>query len=317
MTYACTSNHEVLALTSSTLLSPHTTPRPAMRLPYFLDCVAVAACASSNAPTSIFFNPADSAGIPSSYESAVMARRILALSKLVTLSTVFPNPSSRNSESWEDGEAEAAERRPQGLDGLPIGLMDYAADCEDTGNPTLLAIGVATTFKNARAGSNVTMSVRWTPPYPPSSRISLYARLAARIPFLSGGASRQSPSPSPQAPDPVPYSAANLPRFSLVGYLEPIDPEPAAAAEELAACFTRKHRDARWWLPGNLIHDSEWARLVVTQVYWIGGFGDRAYIGWIPIEEWRNVTAEEWQGIKLPGEEKGWSEWTVTSPGEL
>lgn len=49
----------------------------------------------------------------------------------------------------------------------------------------------------------------------------------------------------------------------------------------------------------------------MRDIYWVGGFGDRAYIGWIPVEEWENVTREEWEKIKLPGEQKGWKEWTV------
>jgi hypothetical protein len=156
--------------------------------------------------------------------------------------------------------------------------------------------------------------MRWTPPYPPSKRISFWARLATYVPFLSKPSANAVADSS--TPDPVPYSAANLPRFSLVGYLEAISPEPVAA-ERLASCFRSKHPDARYWLPGNLIHDSEWARLVVTQVYWVGGFGDRAYIGWIPVEEWKNVTVEEWRSIKLPGEEEDWKEWGITNLSEL
>ena len=84
-----------------------------------------------------------------------------------------------------------------------------------------------------------------------------------------------------------------------------------AAAAGLADCFVNKHPDAKYWLPGNPIHESEWVRLVVTQVYWIGGFGDRAYIGWIDAADWRNVTREEWEAVELPGEKKGWKEWSV------
>lgn len=191
----------------------------------------------------------------------------------------------------------------------------FIADCEDEGNPTLLAIRIATSFKNVRAGSNITLSVEWTPPYPPAKRIPLLSRLSAYVPFMgrkdyNEGADASSP------PDTVPYSAANLPRFSLIGYLEPINPDLKEAVR-LAACYTTKHTDAKYWLPGNPIHTSEWARLVVTQVYWIGGFGDRAYIGWIPIDEWKGVTRDEWQGIELPGEKKGWSEWSVDEAGEL
>jgi hypothetical protein len=165
--------------------------------------------------------------------------------------------------------------------------MDYIADCEETGNPTILAINIATSFKNVASGSNISLSLRWVPPYPPKSRISSFSSSSSELP----------------------YSAANLPRFSLLGYLEKI-PEQEVEEKGIAKCFVEGHRDARYWLPGNRIHASEWVRLVVREVYWIGGFGDRAYIGWIPVEEWGNVTRGEWEGVRLPGEKKGWKEWS-------
>ncbi len=158
--------------------------------------------------------------------------------------------------------------------------MDYYADCEpNSGNPTILAISIATSFKNVAAGSNITLSLRW---HPPSDRY---------------------------------YSAANVPRFSLMGYLETISQDEVDKLD-VASCFTRYHRDARAWLPGNPIHESHFVRLVVEEVYWIGGFGDRAYIGWIPVEEWINVTRDEVDSIRLPGERKqktiyfdAWKSW--------
>jgi hypothetical protein len=112
----------------------------------------------------------------------------------------------------------------------------------------------------------------------------------------------------------VGYSAANLPRFALLGYLEKI-PDAEVSEKELEKCFLRPHPDAKYWLPGNDIHVSEWVRLVVQEVYFFGGFGDRAYIGWIPVEDWRKVTEHEWQAIRLPGEKKGWKEWAVDEFG--
>lgn len=169
--------------------------------------------------------------------------------------------------------------------------MDYIADCEPSGDPTILAITIATSFKNVAAGSNISLSLQWTPPYPPKSRLGVFGK----------GKEKEA----------VPYSAANLPRFALLGYLERIS-EKEVESLDLGSCFVEKHKDARYWLPGNSIHNSEWVRLVVQQVYWIGGFGDRAYIGWIPVEEWRNVTKKEWESIVLPGEKKGWKEWAVS-----
>lgn len=242
----------------------------------------------------IFENPSLVASggydIPSTRQSAVLARRILSLTPLGTLATVFPAKAGST-------EQHAAEHRPSGLAGMPIGLMDYIADCErpSAGNPTILAINIATSFKNVAAGSNISLSLRWTPPYPPRKRITLRS-------FLPWLASSES----------LPYSAANLPRFSLLGYLEKISAEEADDSE-LRSCFTQTHPDAKYWLPGNRIHESEWVRLVIQQVYWIGGFGDRAYIGWIPVEEWRNVTQEDLEKARLPGEKKGWKEWSAES----
>jgi hypothetical protein len=221
-------------------------------------------------PQHIFTNPSKDSPIvhkiPTVHESAVQARRIMRLEKIGTLSTIFPSSKSQ-------GEEHSTERRPSDVSGAPIGLMDYFGDCEpSTGNPTILAITIATSFKNVAAGSNITLSLRW---HPPNKR---------------------------------PYSAAAIPRFSLVGYLEDI-PVEDLVRNVVPACYVKYHPDAAAWLPGNRIHESRFVRLVVREIYWIGGFGDRAYIGWIPLEEWQSVTKEEIEGVRLPGEKaQGW-EW--------
>lgn len=218
-----------------------------------------------------------------------MARRILNLTPLATISTTFP--SSDNPSSGPEGQRN---QRPE-VGGMPIGLTEYIADCEDNGNPTILGLPITTYMKNAAAGSNISLSVQWTPPYPPSSRI------------------KSSLSSHGKDVRDVGYSAANLPRFALLGYLEKI-PEVDISTKQLEQCFLTPHPDAKYWLPGNDIHVSEWVRLVVQQVYFFGGFGDRSYIGWIPVEQWRNITRSQWEEISLPGEKKGWKEWAV---GEL
>ncbi|KAI0017915.1 pyridoxamine 5'-phosphate oxidase-domain-containing protein [Xylariomycetidae sp. FL0641] len=236
--------------------------------------------------------------IPTAYESAVMGRRILGLTPLGTVATVFPGASDRLA---------AEENRPDGLGGVPVGLMEYVADCEDTGNPTFLAIQIATTFKNIRAGSNVSLAQQWTPPYPPKKRIKSLSFLDR---LLGCGNSADDDEPK----DTVPYSAANLPRYSLFGYTEKIE---SMSSKDLAECFVKKHPDAKYWLPGNQIHESEFVRMVVTHIYWVGGFGDRAYIGWIPVEDWRNVTKKESEDLRLPGEKKGWKEWSAWNIDDL
>lgn len=41
---------------------------------------------------------------------------------------------------------------------------------------------------------------------------------------------------------------------------------------------------------------------MINELYFFGGFGDRSYIGWIPIETFRNVTQKEIDEYRLPGE---------------
>lgn len=230
----------------------------------FLALISLSTASNLPSPRNVFSNPDSdhevTYKIPTVHESAVQARRVLHLENIGTLSTVFPSTHS-------------AENRPSDVGGTPIGLMDYFGDCEpDTGNPTILAITIATSFKNVAAGSNITLSLRWHAPYK------------------------------------RPYSAAAVPRFSLVGRLEDLTPEEVRS-QNVAACYLTYHPDAAAWLPGNKIHESKWVRLVVEEVYWIGGFGDRAYIGWIPLEEWQSVTREEVEKCRLPGERTGWGSW--------
>ncbi|KIW09293.1 uncharacterized protein PV09_00210 [Verruconis gallopava] len=219
-------------------------------------------------PQHIFSNPEDAQNkphrIPTVRESAAMARKILRLESIGTLSTIFPVSKS----------VETEENRPASVEGMPLGIMEYFADCEpDSGNPTILAVTIASSFKNVAAGSNITLSMRWHPHY-----------------FH-------------------PYSAAKLPRFALIGTLEDMT-EEEIRANNIKMCFSKYHPDSVIWQPGNDIHESRWVRFVTKEVYWFGGFGDRAYIGWIPLETWQGITEEEIKAAKLPGERRHfWDKW--------
>lgn len=217
--------------------------------------------------------------IPTPRESAILGRRILSLTPLGTISTVFPSSSSSSSRD-----------QPPNIAGAPHSILSYLADCDPSGSsgyPTILALPIETTFHNIAAGSNVSLALAWTPRFAPGKRIRGQGMV----------------------PGPWEYSAANLPRFSLMGEIETI--EGGDGDGELRECFVRAHPDARYWLPGNRIHEAHFVRLVVRAVYWVGGFGDRAYIGWIGAEEWTGVTRAEWEGVRLPGEEEGWGEWSL------
>ncbi|KZF20863.1 hypothetical protein L228DRAFT_249676 [Xylona heveae TC161] len=235
----------------------------------------LASCVAANilpSPEHIFSNPGGNSlsdfRIPTVHESAIMARRIFRLGSIGTLSTVYPSADESSIQS-----------NPSDVAGAPIGLMEYFADCEpDTADPTLLAIDIATSFRNVAAGSNITLSLRW---HPPSSSHR--------------------------------YSPTALPRFALIGTLEDI-PESKAKDLGLRECFARYHPDSIAWMPGNRIHKSHWVRLVVKDIYWVGGFGDRAYIGWITADDWKSVTAKEINDCRLPGEKSrhwSWPDWLV------
>ncbi|KAF8423822.1 pyridoxamine 5'-phosphate oxidase-domain-containing protein [Tirmania nivea] len=210
--------------------------------------------------------------IPTVEEAAYSARLLLLTETLATLSTIYPAPID-SSKPYQP---------PPELAGYPVGLIDYYADCSSPftsttsfsskslpppatatpGNPTLLSLRIATSFKNVAAGSPISLSIHKVTPR---------------------------------------RSAASQPRLALMGKLKPVT---ASAAEQVLKCFTKRHPDARWWTPGNKIHESEWVEMDVEGVYWIGGFGDRAYIGWIPVETWRGVVLKE-EDVWRAWEERG------------
>lgn len=213
-------------------------------------------------------------GIPTVHESAVQARRILNLSSIATFSTVYP--------STDHNQDSTSAYRPDDVGGTAVGLMEYYATCDPSPeDPIILAVSLSTMIRNARGGSNVTLSLRYQPPssHPPSNDIYT-------------------------------YSPANLPRFSLIGYIQRL-PEHEVNDHDIKSCYLKRHPEADIWTPGNAIHESWWGKLVVERIYWFGGFGDRAYIGWIPTEVYRAVTQTEVEQARLVGEE-GWTEGEIS-----
>ncbi|GBF65896.1 hypothetical protein TMEN_8614 [Trichophyton mentagrophytes] len=217
--------------------------------------------------------------IPDWPTTHLLARRLLAISSTAVLSTVFPK-------GYRDGA----------LEGMPIGLPDYIADCSahdnnvaltnilGRGNPLLLALNIGTTFRNAKAGSKVSLSVDWWQ----HSRIL------------------------PKVEDPLDRVPAGLPRLSLLGHIEEIPLSSLSKGDKKAIeqCFLKNHPDSKYWLPGSpkSPHSGYWARLVVEKAFWVGGFGDRARIGWLDMDAWKDVPENSkdgkkgWADIKLPGE---------------
>lgn len=147
-----------------------------MLLPIALLSLLHLATSSAPPPQHVFSNPStpsEQYHIPTVHESAILARRILNLSSIATLSTVFPSQKEK-AHSPLSTQHMLQEDTPQALwahqtayPAPPIGLMDYYASCfPQPSNPTILAISIATTFRNTQAGSNVTLSLRYHPPQP-------------------------------------------------------------------------------------------------------------------------------------------------------
>jgi len=68
-------------------------------------------------------------------------------------------------------------------------------------------------------------------------------------------------------------------RVTLLGRLAPVEPAKRAAAE---AAYLLKHPMAAEWIG---FEDFQLYVMDVEDVYWVGGFGDGHYIGWVAATE--------------------------------
>lgn len=141
---------------------------------------------------------------------------------------------------------------------IPVSSMEYYADCDGNGDPYWLVVDIGSTFQNIKEGSDYTFTIR-VGDHPLGEEVdSSY-------------------------PGSIKHSPAGSPRINLRGKLENVTFENPIDQLKLEACFLKRHPDAKIWLPRNTTspHKSHWAKLVVDEVYMIGGFGNLAYIGTI------------------------------------
>lgn len=134
-------------------------------------------------------------------------------------------------------------------DQVPVGFVEYYADCSNDGQPIMLMIQISSSNKNLVAGSNSSLTIR-VGDHQPKDHVNTHYR------------------------GQVTNSVAGSPRINLKGHF--VDYGASITDKE---CFARRHPEAVSWYPGNPIHDSRWVKFVVDSVYFVGGFGDRAYIG--------------------------------------
>lgn len=139
--------------------------------------------------------------------------------------------------------------------GLPESSMEYYVDCDGDGDPYWLIVDIGSPFRHISEGSEFTASIRMGD-HPLNDYVN------------------------PRYPGGIALSPMGSPRVNLKGKLKEVPKDPEKQLK-LRNCFLERHPDSKWWLPSNLIlpHKTHWAKIIVSDVYMVGGFGDRAYIG--------------------------------------
>ncbi|KAL7412024.1 pyridoxamine 5'-phosphate oxidase-domain-containing protein [Mrakia frigida] len=81
---------------------------------------------------------------------------------------------------------------------------------------------------------------------------------------------------------------ASKERVALIGTVTPEHNLTIADAASYTAQYLKYHPDAAGWLPTSTHspHASFWATFTPEEIYYVGGFGDTHYIGWIERELW-------------------------------
>ncbi|KAI8993002.1 pyridoxamine 5'-phosphate oxidase-domain-containing protein [Trametes punicea] len=149
------------------------------------------------------------------------------------------------------------------LAGEPFALQEYYASCYANGSLTLLFLP-----------------------------ISRHSQNILRSPAHSASISIWSDRP-----------AASRPRVSLIGNVT-LFPDLSLTPDlaRIQACYLAQHPDAWRWLPGpREPHVAYWARFDPHAVYFVGGFGDEHYIGYIPLETYQEALPGGHQGRRVPG----------------
>jgi len=88
------------------------------------------------------------------------------------------------------------------------------------------------------------------------------------------------------------YGATDRNRVTVFGSMHEVTDE--AEISKAVRTFGKVHKDAKAYFPGKGPHQAFWAVIRVQAVYWVGGFGDTHYIGWIPLDMYRDAHERQW-----------------------
>lgn len=149
--------------------------------------------------------------------------------------------------------------------GYPTGQIEYVADCHDDGSLTLIGMSISSAFKNIDAGSKVGLSMR------------------------TGDHGPNDDDIDNKYPGGISDWVLASPRVSMYGQLYKLDQMTEDETKRIEQCFLKKHPESHIWIPGTNVHGSFWTRFVPDGMHYIGGFGDRAYIGDINVDTYKNA----------------------------
>ncbi|KAH8119248.1 pyridoxamine 5'-phosphate oxidase-domain-containing protein, partial [Phellopilus nigrolimitatus] len=140
------------------------------------------------------------------------------------------------------------------LSGEPFALQEYYASCYANGSLSLITLPI----------SRHTRNIMHSPSHSASITVGSSPPTASRA------------------------------RVSLMGTVTFLDSR-FAVEEGIRDCYLERHPDARWWLPDDpdAAHMASWARFDPHSIFFVGGFGDKHYIGDVPLELYQDARPSE------------------------
>lgn len=145
----------------------------------------------------------------------------------------------------------------------PFALMEYYASCHSNGSLSFIFMPISQNNRNIlhSPGQSATFTVASRPPQANTARVALMGNVTIHYPGHD-------------------------------------DEEGVDAIER---CFLERHPDAKWWIPGRKpAHTAFWARFDPHTIYYVGGFGNEHFIGFIPLSLYQGARSEQLPGRPRP-----------------
>ncbi|CEL54121.1 hypothetical protein RSOLAG1IB_06832 [Rhizoctonia solani AG-1 IB] len=241
-------------------------------------------------------------------DAARLSRELVKRKSIATLATVYP-----------------PDYHIDGLAGHPFALMEYYASCHKSGSLSYLFFPISQNARNIAStpGKTASFTIRvgespngfepdvggfdtgvdqvlmggWENPTPRSGTEHQVPPSGSKNPVMTGWRGWGKSMFAGWQAKAAERGPAATARVALMGNVTVFygvtgegDTEADVEARQMSECFLAKHPDAKWWVPGRpgAPHVAWWARFDPQAVFYVGGFGNEHYIGWIPVELYRN-----------------------------